>query len=90
MCRESMRRKRKAARAAAGSAVPISDRKALAGKLKSAAASLKATKPTAKTAKKKNRQESEAEDDEEPQGRRSVVGQFGFPGSDFLAVAPPK
>ena len=47
-----MRRKRKAARAAAGSAVPPSARKAIAGKLKRAAASLKAKKPIAKPAKK--------------------------------------
>lgn len=52
--RESQRRRRKAARAAGGAAVPPSARKALAGKLKRAAALLKA-KPTKKKlpAKKK-------------------------------------
>ena len=47
-----MRRQRAAARAAGGAAVPTSDRKALAGKLKRAAASLKAKKLTTKPAKK--------------------------------------
>ena len=48
-----MRRKRAAARAAGGSAVPTSARKALAGKLQRAAASLKAKTPITKRAKKK-------------------------------------
>ena len=47
-----MRRKRAAARAAGGSAVPTSARKALAGKLQRAAASLKAKTPITKRAKK--------------------------------------
>ena len=46
-----MRRKRAAARAAGGASVPTSARKALAGKLKRAAASLKATKPAKKKPK---------------------------------------
>ena len=53
--RERMRRKRAAARAAGGASVPTSARKALAGKLKRAAASLKATTPITKRAKKKSK-----------------------------------
>ena len=45
-------RKRRAAKRATGAAVPVSDRKAIAAKLKRAVASLKATKPAKKTAKK--------------------------------------
>ena len=47
-----MRRKRAAKRASTGAAIPVSDRKAIAAKLKRTAALLKATKPAKKTAKK--------------------------------------
>ena len=72
-----MRRKRAAARAAGGSAVPPSARKALAGKLKRAAEALKSkTAPPAKKSKPKPAKKSPAKKKKPVTKRAKVVGRI--------------